>query len=137
MLNAQRNSPTRAQRRSGRIPLRVRVTVSLANNAQFDAETVTVSRYGAKLRVGPTNRNLICGDHLKINLRGSRTWRTARISWLDRVGGGFCGIELQDPENFWGVYFPQKAGEAAEGEVNVSYTPLAVRRSMAEAVTST
>ncbi len=128
MLNAQRTSPSRAQRRSGRIPLRVRVTVSLANNVQFDAETVTVSRYGAKLRIGPTTRNLICGDHVRINLRGSFTWRAARIAWLERIQGSFCGIELQDPENFWGVYFPHKPGEVAEDEVQVSYTPLAVRR---------
>jgi len=127
MLNAQRNSPSRAQRRSGRIPLRVRVTVSLANNVQFDSETVTVSRYGAKLRVGPTNRDLMLGEHVRINLRGARTWRTARISWLDRVGGGFCGIELQDPENFWGIYFPQKPGTVAQDEMEVNYTPLAHR----------
>ena len=106
--------------------------MSLANNAQFDAETVTVSRYGAKLRVGPTNRNLICGDHVKINLRGSYTWRMARIAWLERVGGGFCGVELQDPENFWGIYFPQKPGEASPDELQVSYTPLALRRGAAD-----
>ena len=127
MLNAPRTSPSRAQRRSGRIPLRVRVTVSLANNVQFDAETVTVSRYGAKLRIGP-NRNLICGDHVKVNLRGSYTWRMARIAWLERLSSGSCGIELQDPENFWGIYFPQKPGGTPEGEGNNSYTPLAVRR---------
>ncbi|HEY5162151.1 MAG TPA: hypothetical protein VII81_03980 [Terriglobales bacterium] len=124
MLNALRTSPSRAQRRSGRIPLRVRVTVSLARNLEFDTETVTVSRYGAKLRVGPSNRNLVCGDHVRICQRSCYTWRTARISWIDRAG--FCGIELQDPENFWGVYFPQKPAEAAGVEA-VAYTPIEMR----------
>ena len=109
--------------------------MSLANNVQFDAETVTVSRYGAKLRIGPTHRNLICGDHVKVNLRGFYTWRMARIAWLERVTTGFCGIELQDPENFWGIYFPQKPGGIPEGELNVSYTPLAVRRGPPEPLT--
>ncbi len=127
MLNAQRTSPTRAQRRSGRIPLRVRVTVSLATNEQFDAETVTVSRYGAKLRIGPSSRNLVCGDHIRVNMRGSYNWRTARIAWLEKIHGSFCGIELQDPENFWGVYFPQKPGEITPDEIEVTYTPLALR----------
>ncbi len=128
-MNAQRTSPSRAQRRSGRIPLRVRVTVSLANNFQFDAETVTVSRYGAKLRIGPTYRTLVCGDHVRISQRGSFTWRTARISWIDRMGGAFCGVELQDPENFWGIYFPQKPGDTAEEAADAGYTPLAIRAS--------
>src|SRR5512140_984107 len=105
MTNAPRTSPSRAQRRRARVPLRVRVTVSLANNVQFEAETVMVSRYGAKLRIGPANRSLVCGDHVRLSQRGSYSWRPARISWVDRISGSFCGIELQDPENFWGVYF--------------------------------
>ena len=129
MLNAQRTSPSRAQRRSGRVPLRVRVTVSLPSNQHFDAETVTVSRYGAKLRIGHDNRNLVTGDHVRISQRGSYSWRTARISWLDRIGGGFCGVELQDPENFWGIYFPQKPSESDPDEA-VGYTPLAIRRAV-------
>jgi hypothetical protein len=126
MLNALRTSPARAQRRSGRIPLRVRVTVSLARNLEFDTETVTVSRYGARLRIGPSNRNLVCGEKVRICQRSSYTWRTARISWIDRAG--FCGIELQDPENFWGIYFPQKPGEMT-GVQAVAYTPIAIRAS--------
>lgn len=98
--------------------------MSLANNSQFEAETVTVSRYGAKLRIGPT-RNLVCGDRIRLSQRGSYSWRAARVSWLDRVSGSFCGVELQDPENFWGVYFPQKGNSQAADAVN--YTPLAIR----------
>ncbi len=107
------------------MPLRVRVTVSLPNNSQFDSETVTVSRYGAKLRLAPQNRTLVCGDHVRVNLRGAYAWRTARIAWLDRAG--YCGIELQDPENFWGLYFPLKANAETEVQIGTHYTPLAVR----------
>ena len=124
MQNAQRTSPSRAQRRSVRIPLRVRVTIGLANNTQLDAETTQVSRYGAKVRVGPTNRNLVCGDHVRISQRGSLAWRPARISWIERGNAGYVGIELQDPENFWGIYFPEKSSEI-QGEEG--YTPLALR----------
>ena len=112
-----------------RIPLRVRVTIGLANNSQFEAETTMVSRYGAKVRIGPTTRNLVCGDHVRISQRGSFAWRPARISWIDRATGGFCGIELQDPENFWGIYFPEKPSEAQGGQAGAEYTPLALRGS--------
>lgn len=106
------------------MPLRVRVTVSLPNNTQFDSETITVSRYGAKLRLAPPNRNLVCGDHVRINQRGAYAWRTARIAWMN---AGFCGVELQDPENFWGIYFPQKATGEVGTDSGTNYTPLAVR----------
>ena len=95
----------------------------------MDSETVIISRYGAKLRLGPFHSKMVCGDHVRVCQRGSYTWRTARIAWIDRTTSSYCGIELQDPENFWGVYFPEKpAPESEQAESGKrAFTPLAIR----------
>ena len=107
MNNAPRTSPTRAQRRSARIPLRVRLVIHASNEPQTDAETVLISRYGAKLRVVRTHRQLASGEHIRLCKRGSYTWLTARVVWLDRITGSYYGIELETKDNFWGVSFPE------------------------------
>ena len=128
MNNALRSSPTRAQRRSPRIPLRVRLVIRRGNEAAFDTETVTISRYGAKLRIGAFDRKLACGDNVNICQRGAYIWRSARIAWVDRAAGTYCGIELQDAENFWSVRFPEKVTpDADDFAARRKFTPLAIR----------
>lgn len=126
MTNAVQPSSSGPQRRSVRIPLSLRVNIRLANDFELECETVRVSRYGAELRLRAFERPLVCGDHVKVCLRGSHMWRPARIAWIDRSVGHF-GVELQDPENFWGVHFPDKTSEQGDTLTSSSYTPLAVR----------
>ena len=110
MINAARTSPSRAQRRSARLTLRVRLVIRLGNAPQTDAETVTISRYGAKVRVGAFEQRPISGDQIQICKRGSYVWCAARIAWVDRVAPNYYGIELETGENFWAVHFPAVPG---------------------------
>lgn len=126
MTNALQPSSLYPKRRSVRIPLSLRVTVRLANDAEMESETVRVSRYGAELRLPAFERPIVCGDHVRICLRGSYTWRRGRIAWIDR-GAGHFGVELHDPENFWNVHFPDKAEDSDENPSPPPYTPLAIR----------
>ena len=123
MKNATNNSG-RVQRRSIRVPLRVPLTILLAHRTEFDAEAVTVSRYGAKVRVGPYVRSLVAGDHVRVCHRSALSVRKARVAWIDRAG--FCGLEVEDPSSFWGIYFPppKAADEAPQRE---PYSPIAAR----------
>ncbi len=53
---------------------------------------------------------LSCGERLRISTRNGQQPQTARVVWLDRRSEPHYGIELDDPGNFWGVYFPSKEG---------------------------
>jgi hypothetical protein len=117
---------SRLQRRSVRIPLRVRLTIRFANDSEIETETIAISRYGAKVHISAFGRPMICGDHVQVCLRGTHTWRAARIAWIDHCSTGYCGLELQDPENFWGVFFPERGADEQDPS-HPSYTPLAHR----------
>jgi hypothetical protein len=78
----------------------------IGNYPQIEAETVTISRYGAKLRIGPFHRKCDSGERIQLCLRGGYNWRNARVAWTDRVSSSYCGIELEEADNFWGVAFP-------------------------------
>lgn len=129
MINAPRTSPSRTQRRSARIPLRVRVVVHINNDPQIDAETVLISRYGAKVRIGPSHRPLTRGDSVRICKRGAYSWCPAHIVWTDRITNNYYGIELESQDNFWGVYFPDEASgdDSSKLKVRRGFTPLARR----------
>ncbi len=74
------------------------------------AETVTISHHGAKLHVGHHARKLACGETITISHRRGRKRRTGKVVWLDHRTWQYCGIELTDPDDFWGVYFPPIPG---------------------------
>lgn len=124
-MNRPADNSRSVLRRSIRVPLRVPVTILLPNRSEFDAETVAVSRYGAKVRVGPYVRSLICGDHVRVCHRSASMVRKARIAWID--SDGFCGLEIDDPENFWGVYFPAPK-QQADISPPPAWSPIAARR---------
>lgn len=127
---APRTSPSRTQRRSARIPLRVRVVVHINNDPQIDAETVLISRYGAKVRIGPSHRPLARGDSVRICKRGSYNWCVAHIAWTDRITNNYYGLELESEDNFWGVYFPEDASNTDDSKgqkVRRGFTPIARR----------
>ncbi|MGH9524311.1 MAG: PilZ domain-containing protein [Terriglobales bacterium] len=137
-MNGARTSPSRAQRRSARLSLRVRLMIRLGNEPQMDAETTMISRYGAKLRIGPYHPKLVSGDPVSICMRGSYIWRRARIAWIDRASNSYYGIELESPENFWAVHFPEQASscDEAAGPKMRNESSTRVRRSMPSYVTA-
>jgi hypothetical protein len=78
----------------------------------LQAETVSVSKHGAKIRVISMSEKLACGEQLQVATKTGQKKEPARVVWLDKTTQPHCGIELGQGGNFWGVYFP---GEASEG----------------------
>jgi hypothetical protein len=95
-VSEQKNS---AQRRSTRIPMNLHVQVESAGFASA-GETITVNAHGALVRVAAP---LKLGD--QITLRIQRTGKSASAAVVFANLSQF-GIELQEPENIWGVAVP-------------------------------
>ena len=118
------------KRRSARVQLKIRISIVIGDESVLDAETTTVSKHGARIRVTSTRGRLAHGERLRITVRRGQKPQTARVVWLDKRSAAHFGIELdEDPGNFWGVYFPSKDGESrsagkeAPGPVAVAATP--------------
>lgn len=110
--------------------LRVRLHIRFGNDPQVDAETLMISRFGAKLRIGPSHQRLVSGDQIRLCKRGSYNWCSARVVWIDRIASSSYGIELQTTDNFWAVYFPELAnpnGQTIEMKTGTGYSPIARR----------
>lgn len=99
------------KRRSARVQLRIQISIDTRSQASVAAETVTVSRHGAKIRVtAPNGVSFTTGDRLRISVSNGHEPQTAKIVW-SRGGDAQYGIELDDPTPLWGVVFPSPDGE--------------------------
>jgi hypothetical protein len=108
------------KRRSPRVQLKIRITVVIGDDSVLDAETTTVSKHGARIRI-TTNKSvrLTHGERLRIGVRRGQKPQPAKVVWLDKRSATHYGIELEEvPGNFWGVFFPCKDedGRSAEKE---------------------
>ncbi|MGB9105439.1 MAG: PilZ domain-containing protein [Terriglobales bacterium] len=122
------------KRRSARVQLKIRISVVIGDESVLDAETTTVSKHGARIRITSTSGRLTHGEHLQVAIRRGQKPQAARVVWLDKRSAAHYGIELEeDLGNFWGVYFPSKdgelrsAGKEAPAPVAVASTPAAVQ----------
>jgi hypothetical protein len=104
-------SSKQVKRRSVRVQLRIPITVEVSDESVMEAETVTVSKHGAKIRIMGFRRKLACGEKMRIATRPGQQSQTARVVWQDKRAEPHYGIELEDAGNFWGVYFPSKDGD--------------------------
>ena len=102
------------RRRSSRVPIRIPVTIVRSETTNNDtretpAEVVSVSRYGALLRL-PFRPPV--GSRLEILHGLSREVREFRVISVkdQKVPGAFeLGVEIFHPaQNFWGVQFPDE-----------------------------
>jgi hypothetical protein len=98
------------KRRSERIKLKIPLTIHVGSIV-LRAETVMVSKHGAKIRILSVSERLACGERMRLVMRKARQPQTARVVWLDKTAEPHCGIELDDPNNFWGVHFPATADD--------------------------
>lgn len=130
------NAASRAfKRRSARVQLKIRMSIVIGDESVLDAETTTVSRHGARIRIITSkSTKLTYGEHLQVALRRGQKPQAARVVWLDKRSAAHYGIELDESlGNFWGVYFPSKdgelrsAGKEAPGPVAVASAPAAVQ----------
>src|SRR5437016_10146290 len=94
---------------------RVLVTLPLAVSGQRGdgshisgaAETILVNKHGAKIRSAVT---LEPSMEVRVALLAPYKWRLAQVVWADAQQNEY-GIQLDRPENFWGVYFPPEDWE--------------------------
>lgn len=98
-------------RRSVRVQVCVPVIVSgtFPEGGPFrqEAQIVTVSKYGAKLR---TSLPLSVGTELKIQPRGRREGGRFKVVWVGREDSpraGEIGVEYIEVSNLLGVTFPE------------------------------
>ena len=92
------------KRRSARVQLKILISIVIGDDSVLDAETTTVSKHGARIRVTSTRGRLTHGERLRVALRRGKNPLAARVVWLDKRSAAHFGIELdEDPGNFWGV----------------------------------
>src|ERR1043166_926415 len=99
----------------GRRSSRVLVSLALAVSGQKSdgshvsgaAETILVNKHGAKIRSAV---QLEPRMDLRVALLAPYKWRTAQVVWAKPDENEY-GIQLHDPENFWGVCFPPEDWE--------------------------
>jgi len=109
--------PRAFKRRSARVQLKIRISIVIGDESVLAAETTTVSKHGARIRILSVPGRLTHGEHLRVAVHRGQRPQPARVVWLDKRSTAHFGIELdEDPDNFWGVYFPSKeAGLRGEG----------------------
>lgn len=102
------------KRRSTRVLLTIPILISGLDDhgVPFTVEghTLCVNMHGAKIRV---NRTVRCAELRITNVSQQRSQR-ARVVYVDEGHEGELAIELDKPENFWGVYFPPPDWQPAE-----------------------
>jgi hypothetical protein len=133
MQSAIPNAFSRAlKRRSARVQLKIQISIVISDETVLNAETTTVSKHGARIRVTSTRGRLTHGERLQVAVRRGQKPQAARVVWLDKRSAAHFGIELDENSgNFWGVYFPTKDGELhstgkeAPDPVAVASTPAA------------
>lgn len=102
------------RRRSKRVPLTVPVVITGrdAAGARFETsgETLDVNEHGARLR---TLEPLPMGSRLRVAIVNPYRWRAARVVRCE-ADPHECGVELEKPGEFWGMYFPPDEWVAKE-----------------------
>ena len=127
------------KRRSARIQLKIRISVVIRDESILNAETTTVNKHGARIRVTSIPARLVQGEHVRVAVRRDQRPQEARVVWLDKRSASHYGIELdEDLGNFWGVFFPCKdvelrsAGKEAPDPVADALTPAGVQPQAAD-----
>jgi hypothetical protein len=121
------NALSRAfKRRSARVQLKILISVVSGDDRVLHAETTSVSKHGARIRVTSAPARLAHGEHLQVALRHGQNPQAARVVWLDKRSASHYGIELdQALGNFWGVYFPSKDGGSRRADKKEAPAPVA------------
>ena len=91
-------------RRSTRVPLKVVITVEGgAESRTCDGETIVVNLHGALIA---TAIGLSNGIRISIHVYLTDKRAAARVVYIDPKNPLHCGIELDEPQNIWGVSVP-------------------------------
>jgi hypothetical protein len=105
-------------RRSSRVmvalPLAVSGQKKDGSHISGAAETILVNRHGAKIRSAVPLENKM---EVRVAMLAPYKWRVGQVVWSDS-GEKEYGIELNRPENFWGIYFPPEDWELGVPQVS-------------------
>jgi len=96
-------SPTtfRESRRSTRVPLKVVIAIEDgAEGRTCEGETIVVNLHGALMA---TAIGLTTGMGISIHVHLTDKRAAARVVYVDPRNPLHCGIELDEPQNIWGV----------------------------------
>ena len=106
-------------RRSSRVlvnlPLAVSGQKKDGSHISGAAETILVNRHGARIRSAVPLENKM---EVRVAMLAPYKWRVGQVVWADG-GEKEYGIELNRPENFWGIYFPPEDWELGVPQVSV------------------
>ncbi len=106
-------------RRSSRVlvslPLAVSGQKSDGSHISGAAETILVNRHGARIR---STVPLETQMEVRVAMLAPYKWRVGQVVWADSQEREY-GIELNRPENFWGIYFPPEDWELTVPSVTV------------------
>jgi hypothetical protein len=98
-------TPFRESRRSTRVPLKVAIAVEGdTETLTCEGETVVVSLHGALISTGLA---LVVGTKISIHVYLTDKSAKARVAYVDPENPLHCGVELEKPQNIWGVPLPQ------------------------------
>lgn len=95
----------RESRRSSRVPLKVAISVEGQADKTCEGETEIVNLHGALIH---TKIELPYGANIEIHVYLTDKHARARIVYINPLNRLMCGIELEQPENIWGVPLPPK-----------------------------
>jgi PilZ domain len=101
----------RESRRSTRVPLKIDIKVERSGETVIcQGETVVVNLHGALIS---TSTALKIGLRISIYVVLTSKQSAARVVYADRENPLQYGIELEKPQNIWGVSLPPEDWEEA------------------------
>ena len=93
----------REPRRSTRVPLKVAISVEGQADQKYEGTTEIVNLHGALIH---TSIELPYSANINIHVYLTGKSAKARIIYINPLNHLMCGIELERPENIWGVQLP-------------------------------
>jgi hypothetical protein len=91
-------------RRSTRVPLKVVISAQgVSEPLTCDGETLIVNRHGALIS---STVPLRMGLKIEVHVIMTDKRAKAEVVYLDAERPFVCGVELDEPENIWGLSFP-------------------------------
>lgn len=98
------SSPLSASERSTHAPLVVEIVIEGgAETKTCDGETIVVNRHAAQIA---TSIGLRVGMRISIHVYVTDKRASARVVHINPENPLHCGIELEEPQNIWGVALP-------------------------------
>ena len=78
------SASARSKRRSARVQLKIQLVIEVSDSSVLNAETVTVSKHGARIRITSSRGHLAHGEKVRVTVRRGKDSKAARVVWLDK-----------------------------------------------------